>query len=94
MIPLRNCSAARCYTNSLYIPDLELPRFNKNSKKNILDNKYPYYLWHYKLCYINKKRIPKLHKKRKYLFLLIMNHIKLVKLVYWIKLPKHHLLEE
>jgi hypothetical protein len=72
------------YTNDLHIPDLEMLRFNTNSKKNILDNQYLYYIWHLKLGQINETRITKLHKE-KYLILLIMNHmkhVKLVKLVY------------
>jgi hypothetical protein len=30
------------YTNSLYIHDLKMLKFNINSKKNILDNQYIY----------------------------------------------------
>jgi hypothetical protein len=52
-----------------------------NSKKHILDNQYPYYLWHCRLGHINEIRITKLYKEG-YLVLLIMNHMKLVKLVF------------
>jgi len=38
-------------------------RFNINSKKNILDNQYPCYLWHCRLGYINETRTTKLHKE-------------------------------
>jgi hypothetical protein len=72
------------YTNSLYIFDLEMHKFNINSKKNILDNQYLYYLWHCRLGHINEIRIIKLHKEG-YLILLIMNYMKLVKLVYWLR---------
>jgi hypothetical protein len=41
--------------------DLEMPRFSINSKKNILDNQYSYYLWHRRLGHINETRIKKLH---------------------------------
>jgi len=81
------------YTNSLYIFDLEMHKFNINSKKNILDNQYLYYLWHCRLGHINEIRIIKLHKEG-YLILLIMNYMKLVKLVYWLRWPKHSLLKE
>ena len=67
------------HTNGFYTSDLEMPMFNINSKKNILDNQYSYFLWHYKLCHINKTRTTKL-RKQGYLILLIMSHMKLVKL--------------
>jgi hypothetical protein len=53
----------RTYTNDLYIPDLKIPKFIINSKKNILDNKYPYYLWHCRLGRINEIRIISYIKK-------------------------------
>jgi len=40
-----------------------MPRVNINSKKNILDNQYPYYLWYYRLGHINETKITKLHKE-------------------------------
>jgi len=72
------------YTNNLYILDLEISMFNTKSKRNILGNQYPSYSWLCKLDHINKTRIIKLYKKD-ILILLIMNHIKLVKLVYWVR---------
>ena len=59
--------------------DLEMLRFNINSKKNILDNQYPYYLRHYNPSHTDETRIVKLCKKE-YLILLIRNHMKLVSL--------------
>ena len=56
--------ASEDYINSLYILDFEIPLFNINFKKNRLDNKYPSYLWHYRLDRINETRIVKLHKER------------------------------
>ena len=58
-----------------------MSKFNINCKKNKLDNQYPYYLWNYRLGHINKIRITELHKEG-YLILLIMNHMKLVNLIY------------
>jgi hypothetical protein len=69
------------YTNDLYILDLKISRFSINSKKHILDNQYPYYLWHCRSSHINEIRINKLYKEG-YLVLLIMNYMKLVKLVF------------
>ena len=41
------------YTNNLYIPDLEMLRFNLNGKNNILNNQFPCYLWYCKIYHIN-----------------------------------------
>lgn len=72
------------YTNGLYIHYLEMFNFNINCMDNKIDIQYPYYLWYYILIHINETKTTKLQKKR-YLILLIMNHMKLVKLVYWVK---------
>ena len=48
-------------------------------------NQYPSYLWHCKLDHINETRITKLHKKDILIFFFIMNRMKLVKLVYWVR---------
>jgi hypothetical protein len=62
--------------NSSYILDLDI-----NNKKNKLDNQYLSYLWYCRLCHINEIRITKLNKEKIFIFL-IVNYIKLVKLVY------------
>ena len=45
------------YTNDLYILNLEMLKFNINSKNNILENQYPYYIWYCRLNHNNKIRI-------------------------------------
>jgi hypothetical protein len=55
--------------------------FNINSKKNKLDKQYTNYLWHCRLCHINETRITELYREE-YLIHLIINYMKLVKLVY------------
>jgi len=64
------------YMNSLYILDLDI-----NNKKNKLDNQYLSHLWYCRLGHINEIRITKLNKEKIFIFL-IVNYIKLVKLVY------------
>jgi hypothetical protein len=56
--------------------------FNINYKKSILDNQYPSYLWHCRLCHINETRITKLHKNDIYFDFFYYESMKLVKLVY------------